>query len=283
MVVASVRAFLNHRGLTTSAALAFYFLLSLLPFLIFLASALALLPVQHLATRMINLAAHFVPEQTMPMVKSMLISTMHTSNGLLSAGFIFAMVTASNAFAVMAGLLNRIYEGEERQSFWKSRLEAIYVTIVVGGLAIVGLSAVLLGPSFASLLEIYFDISHTFVIVWPVMRWLLVVSCVLASIEVLYFVGPNRRHSLRQQFPGSFFAVVIWIVSSELLGVYFRQFASLNAMYGTLTSFIVLMIWLQLIAVAILLGAELNVQIERQQKVESGNGSDESAIVEAAH
>jgi len=216
---------------------------------------------------MINLVSHFVPDQTMPMVRSMLMSTMHSNEKLLSIGFILSIVAASNAFAVMMDMLNRIYAGGETQSFWKGRLEAIYVTVVVGGLTIVALSAILLGPRFAAELERVFRISHTFVRVWPVMRWLLVVGCVLASIEVLYFWGPNRRHSLRQQLPGSVFAVAVWIVSSELLGVYFREFSYLNAMYGTLTSFIVLMIWLQLIAVAILLGAELNVQIEQSQQL----------------
>src|SRR5271169_2297670 len=88
LVVATVRSFLRHDGITTSAALAFYFLMSLFPFLIFLASALALLPIPHLATRMVHLASHFIPDETMPVVDSVLTSTMHTSKGLLSVGFL---------------------------------------------------------------------------------------------------------------------------------------------------------------------------------------------------
>jgi membrane protein len=266
MVVASVRGFLHHGGFTTSAALAFYFLLSLLPFLIFLASALAHLPIQHLTERMINLVSHFVPEQTMPLVRTMLTSTMRSDEGLLSMGFIFAVVAASNAFAFLSDVLNKIYEGKETQSFWRSRLAAIGVTVIVGGMAFVALSAVLLGPRFADELARVFDISHTFVRVWPVLRWLLVVGCVLASIEVLYYVGPNRPHSLRQQLPGSVFAVAVWIGSTEILGIYFRKLAYLNVMYGTVVSFIVFMTWLQITAAAVLLGAELNVQLEQAER-----------------
>ena len=262
LVTATVGSFLRHNGLTSSAALAFFFLMSLFPFLIFLASALALLPIPHLATRMVHLVSHFVPDQTMPMVESMLNSTMHTNNGLLSAGFILAVIAASNAFAVLATELNTIYDVRETRTFWSKRLSAIYVTFVVGGMTTVALGAMLLGPHFGGELARVFNVSRTFVMVWPIMRWALVVSCALVSIEMLYFLGPNRKHTLRQQFAGSVFALAVWIGSSGLLGIYLRKFSYFNAMYGTLASFIVLMMWLQFAAMAILLGAELNVQLE---------------------
>lgn len=266
VVTATVRSFLRHNGLTSSAALAFFFLMSLFPFLIFLASALALLPIPHLAERMVHLVAHFVPDQTMPMVDSMLNSTMHTNNGLLSAGFILAVIAASNAIASMATALNTIYEVSETRTFWQKRLSAIYVTFAVGGMTAVALSAMLLGPHFGRELARVFNVSRSFVTVWPFMRWTLVLTCALASISSLYYLGPNRKHTVRQQLEGSLFAVAVWITSSGLLGIYLRKFSYFNAMYGTLASFIVLMMWLQFAAMAILLGAELNVELEKQKK-----------------
>ena len=176
--------------------------MSLFPFLIFLASALALLPIPHLATRMVRLVSHFVPDQTMPMVDSMLTSTMHTNNGLLSAGFILAVIAASNAFASMATALNAIYEVNETRTFWQKRLSAIYVTFVVGGMTTVALSAMLLGPHFGRELARVFNVSRTFVTVWPFMRWALVVSCALASIGTLYYLLPNRKHTLQAAVRG---------------------------------------------------------------------------------
>jgi len=263
IATATVRGFLLHNGFTTSAALAFYLLLSVLPFLIFVASALAHLPVHHLALHMIQLASHFVPASTMPIVESMLNSTMHTSNGLLSIGFILAVITASNAFAVMSSLLDVIYEVKNSPGFWRNRLSAIGTTMVVGAMMFVAVSAMLLGPHFGRELERVFGVSHTFTIVWPTLRWVLAVTFALSSIEVLYYLGVTRKHSLRQQLPGSVFAVVVWLVSSGVMGVYFRRFSYINAMYGTLASFIILAVWLQITAIAILLGAELNVQVER--------------------
>lgn len=270
VATATVRGFLQHNGFTTSAALAFYLLLSVLPFLIFLASALALLPVHHLATRMIQLASHFVPASTMPIVESMLNSTMHTSQGLLSIGFILAVITASNAFAVLSSLLNTIYGVKESPGFWRNRLGAIGTTMVLGAMMFVGLSAMLLGPHFGRELERVFGVSHTFTIVWPTLRWVLAVTCALASIEALYYLGVTRKHSLRQQLSGSVFAVAVWLLSSGVMGVYFRRFSYINAMYGALASFIILAVWLQITAIAILLGAELNVQVARASGTSSG-------------
>lgn len=280
LAIATVRGFLLHNGFTTSAALAFYFLLALLPFLIVLASALALLPVRHLPARMIQLASHFVPSQTMPMVESMLKSTIQPNHGLLSIGFLLSVVAASNAFAVLANLLDVIYNVENPKRFWRHRLSAIGTTMVEGGLIIVALSAMLLGPHFGRELERVFYVSHTFAIVWPVLRWVLAVSGALASIGTIYYLGVSRKHKLRQQLPGSVFAVAVWILSSILLGIYFRSFSYMNAMYGTLASFIVLAVWLQLTAAAILLGAELNVQIERDMALR--NAQTTGTIPEAA-
>jgi membrane protein len=270
VATATVRGFLLHNGFTTSAALAFYLLLSVLPFLIFLASALALLPVRHLAARMIQLASHFVPASTMPIVETMLNSTMHTSNSLLSIGFVLAVITASNAFAVLSSLLDVIYEVKDSPGFWRNRFSAIGTTMVVGAMMFVALSAMLLGPHFGRELERVFGVSHTFTIVWPTLRWVLAVTCALASIEVLYFLGVTRKHSLREQLPGSVFAVAVWILSSGIMGVYFRRFSYINAMYGTLASVIILAVWLQITAIAILLGAELNVQVEQAGRTSSG-------------
>src|SRR5664279_5249805 len=265
VVTSSVRGFVRHDGFTSSAALAFFFLMSLFPFLIFLASALALMPIPHLATRMTHLVSHFIPEQTMPMVEGMFDSTMRTNNGLLSAGFILAVISASNAIAAMSDALNTIYEVKETQTFWRSRVHAVSVTFVVGAMISVALGAMLLGPHFGRELARVFNVNRSFVEFWPYMRWGLVLTCALASIEMLYFAGLRQRRTLKQQFPGSVFAVVVWIGSSGLLGIYLRKFSYFNAMYGTLASFIVLMMWLQFTAMAILLGAELNMELEKRK------------------
>ena len=101
----------------------------------------------------------------------------------------------------------------------------------------------------------------------------LAVGGALASLEMIYYMGSGRSHSFGKQLPGAFFAVLVWFSSSALLGIYLRRFAYLNAMYGALASFIVLMIWLQITAIAILLGAELNVALAKvKNSLENSTG-----------
>jgi membrane protein len=279
----TLRGFSQHNSLTQSAALAFFFLMSMFPFLIFLASALALLPIQHLVDRTTDLVSNFVPDQSMPFVTSLINATMRTSKGLLSAGFIGAIIFASNGFAAMISALDTTYEVKETRSFWQVRLLAIWMTFVVGGLIGLALTVMLLGPRFGLLLADAFDVSNVFVAVWPYMRWAVIVACMLSSIELLYYWGPNARHTFKSQIPGAVFAVVLWAISSAMLGIYLRNFAYFNSTYGTLGVFIVLMLRFQLSALAILLGAELNSQRARREAAKmlrAARTADEAAAQE---
>src|SRR6516225_3870123 len=145
------RGFVRHDALTQSAALAFFFLMSMFPFLIFVASALALLPIGHLVERTTELLSNFLPEQLMPLAVSVLSSTMRISKGLLCIGFLGAVVFASNGFAAMIAALDKTYEVKETRSFWRLRLLAIAMTLVIGSLIGLALIAMLLGPHFGLL------------------------------------------------------------------------------------------------------------------------------------
>ncbi len=260
-----IRGFARHDLLTQSAALAFFFLMSMFPFLISLTSALTLLPIRHLVQRTTELVSNFVPSQSMPVVTSVLSATMHSGKGLISAGFVGAVIFASNGFAAMIAALDTTYEVQETRSFWRVRLLAIWVTFVVGGLICLALTVMLLGPHFGRWVGSLFDVSNFFVSVWPYMRWVVILSCMLTSFELLYYWGPNARHTFRSQMPGAIFAVLVWAFSSSMLGIYIRSFSYFNSTYGVLGVFVLLMLRFQLSALAILLGAELNAQLAALQ------------------
>jgi len=258
--------FWRHDALTQSAALAFFFLMSMFPFVIFIASALALLPIGHLVERSTELLGSFLPEQLMPLAVRALTATMRISKGLLSIGFVGAVVFASNGFAAMIAALDKTYEVQETRSFWRLRLLAIVMTLVVGSLIGFALIAMLLGPHFGLLLADAFDVSDLFVAVWPYVRWIVVLACAISSIELLYYWGPNRKHAFKKQMPGAVFALVLWALSSAILGIYLRSFTYFNSTYGALGAFILLMLRFQLSALAMLLGAELNAQLVRRDR-----------------
>lgn len=265
LFTATLRGFMRHDGLTQSAALAFFFLMSLFPFLIFIFSAVALLPIQDLPQRTYSLLSSLVPGQSIALVRSILDTTVHTNRGLLSAGFIGAIIFASNAFAVTIAALDRAYDVEETRSFWQVRLLAIGMTFVVGGLIAFGLIAMLVGPHFGMLFADEFGVTDLFAVLWPYARWALIFTCAVTSISLLYHWGPNASLAWRKQLPGALLAALLWGLSSAILGIYIREFGFFHTTYGALGAFIALMVRFQLSALAILLGAELNVQLFRRE------------------
>ena len=126
------------------------------------------------------------------------------------------------------------------------------MTFAIGGMATVAVSAMLLGPHFGRELAREFNVSETLVWLWPTLRYVLAIGGALVSVEMLYYLASMGK-TLWEQLPGP---PLPWQFGSPVppcSGIYLRKFAYLNAMYGTLASFIVLMIWLQITAAAILL------------------------------
>ncbi len=217
MLIGTLRGFFRHDCITESAALAFFFLTSLFPFLIFLASALALLPIHHMADRITELASSFIPAQNMPMAQSIVSAALDSNKKLLSLGFAGAVIFASSGFGSMIAALNRTYEVAETRSFWRVRLRAIWMTFVLGGLVAVALSVMLLGPRFGMHLADAIDVSDLFVVVWPYLRWIVILTCGVLSIDLLYYWGPNRKQSFAEQIPGTIFAAPDCVIISSYL------------------------------------------------------------------
>jgi membrane protein len=118
-------------------------------------------------------------------------------------------------------------------------------------------------------------VGGTFVTVWDVAKWPVLIVVVSFMFSILYYASPNvRQPGFRWVTPGGVFAVVAWIVVSAAFGIYVANFGSYNKTYGSLGAIIIFLVWLWLSNVAILLGAELNAELERGRQIEAGQPSD---------
>lgn len=251
----------NHT-MAFAAGLSYYLLLSMFPLLIFLAAVLAYLPIPNLFNAILDLMARFVPGEAMTLVRQIVVSIMSPPHsGLVSVGFLGTIWAASGGFASLIEGLNVAYDVLETRAIWKTRLLAIALTFVVGGLIVVGLSFTLLGPRFGDLLKEHHHAGPLFAFVWPAIRWSVIVVTVVLAIEILYYMAPNVKQRFWATLPGALLAVISWVAISQLLGIYVRDFAHYNKMYGTLGGVIALMLWLYLSALAILVGGELNAEL----------------------
>ena len=252
----------NNHTLSFAAGLSYYFVLSLFPALITLATVVALLPVPDLFNEILSMMARVVPPDSMGLVRTIVSDVIKPNKGaLLSFGLLGALWTVSSGFAAMIEGLNIAYDVPETRPIWKTRLLAIGLSFIIGSMFLVALVAMILGPQFGEWLSAKVGLSRAFAIAWPAIRWGITISFVVLAIEMLYFLAPNVKQRFRCTLYGSLISIGTWLALTYLLGLYLRSFADYNKTYGTLGAAVALMVWLYWSGFAILIGAEINSEI----------------------
>ena len=248
----------RHNSMTYSAALAFYFLLSLFPLLIFLASWLAFVPIPNLFNQILEIMGKLVPADAMGVVRAVLKDVLNSNTKLLSFSIAGAVFAASGGFSSLITALNVAYDVKEGRPYWKKRLVAFGLTLLTGAMLTIVLAAIALGPEVGTWITTRLKVSDFFLRAWPYVRWIVIGSFTILAIEAIYFLGPNVKQRFRDQIVGALAAVTVWILVSWALGWYISNFANYNKTFGTLGAVVGLMLWLYITAIALLLGAEFN-------------------------
>ena len=265
--VRAYRDLVRHHTLQVAAALSYYCILSIFPGLIFLSAVVAFIPLPDLFGHVLTLMGRLLPPDTMREVYSVLGDVL-SSNRLtwLSFGMVGTIWMASAAFDAMIEALDIAYDVTDDRPYWKTRLLAVGLAAISGGLLLAALGLMVVGPRFGEWLASRLDISAVFIAVWPVLRWTIAITFTVLAVEMIYFLAPNVKQSFRATLPGAVLSVVVWIVLSFLLGIYFRHFANFNRTYGTLGGFVAFMIWLYWTSLVLLVGAELNAELAKVSK-----------------
>jgi len=260
-LVRTYRDFDRHNYLTHAAALAFFFLLSLFPLLIFLAGLLAFVPIPNLFEQILTIMAKIVPADAMGVVRSVLKEVLRANSHLLSFTIVSAIFAASGGFDALISILNIAYDVPEGRPYWRRRLIACGLTLLTGLMVVMVLVLTVLGPNFGYWLTRWISVAKIFVISWPYLRWLLIVGFTVVSIETINFLAPNVKQRFRDQVPGAVVAVCSWIGASYGLGWYLRHVAHYNHTFGALGAVVALMMWFYATALALMLGAEINAEL----------------------
>ena len=255
----------QHHLLAFAGSLAYYFFMSLIPFLIFLASLLHYIPVTGLFDEILRGLGYMLPADSMTLVRKVLADLMNSSGkGFLSFGILGTIWSASGGFSAMIEALNVAYDVQEGRPFWKTRSLAVLLTVVVGALVTVLLFAMIFGPHWGAELAAKLNVGPLFTAAWMYFRFVLAAMCALLSVEVIYYLGPNvEQRRFIQTIPGSFIAVVLWVGASYVLGFYLEHFAQLSKSYGTLGAVVALLLWFYVSSAAILIGAEVNAELAK--------------------
>jgi membrane protein len=248
-----------------AAELGYYFLLALFPMLIFLMSLLGFLPGAQ--QNIINMLAKVVPGQAMTLVYQFIQDVVENrSGGLLSFGVLATLWAASSGVAAIMGTLNVAYDVKEGRPFWKVRLTAIGLTVGLSLLVTGGAMLIMFADKFSHWLAATLGLGAFFTVVSSIIGYALGIACMFIGIELIYYFGPNLEQDWRWITPGAVFAAMGIILGSLVFSLYLRFAPSNSATYGSLGAVMTLMLWLYLLGLVLLIGGELNAEIEHAAK-----------------
>ncbi len=248
-----------------SAELAYYLLLSLFPFLIFLITLIGFLPVQ--APDLLGLVESFAPDQAMSMIENNLDNIIGSHNGkLLSFGIMATMWSASNGINAIVRAFNRAYHVKENRPFLVARGMAVLLTFAMIFVIIVALLLPVFGHMVGFYLFSTFGLSETFLSLWAASRWIISGVILFIVFMGLYYFAPNKRLTLKNVVQGAVFATIGWTVVSFIFSYYVNNFGNYTATYGSLGGIIVLLIWLYLSGMIIVIGGEVNAIFYERKK-----------------
>jgi membrane protein len=181
----------------------------------------------------------------------------------LSFGLLAALWAASNGMGAITEALNTAYDVKESRPWWKNRLQAIALTASLSVLIISALLLVLYGGKIVDTLAANFDFGSAFVMTWKIAQWPIVLAFMLLAFALIYYFAPDLREQKWTWItPGAVLGVALWLLASFGFRTYLHFFDSYSATYGSLGAVIILMLWLYLTGVAVLVGGELNAELE---------------------
>jgi membrane protein len=279
----TVREFRQDNLTDWAAALTYYAILAIFPALLAMVSVLGLIGESATQPLLDNLT-EVAPGAAQEIVTNA-IQNLNQNQGaagiLFVIGLAVALWSASGYVGAFMRASNAIYEVEEGRPFWKLRPVQIAITLVMMILVSIGAIAVVVTGPLAEQVGNVIGLGDTAVTAWDIAKWPVLVLLVSFVFSILYWAAPNvKQPGFRWLTPGGVVAVLLWIVASAAFALYVASFASYNKTYGSLGGVIVFLIWLWISNVAVLLGAELNAELERARELEGGIPEEQTLALE---
>jgi membrane protein len=267
-----------------AAALTYYGILSLFPALLVLVSLLGIVGKSTTDTVLNNLS-----RVSPGAARDVITNAVHQLQGNAGIGSVMAIVglvlavwSASGYVAAFIRASNAVYDVPEGRPVWKVLPVRLGVTVVLMILAVVSALIVVFTGGLARQVGSALGIGDTALTVWSIAKWPVLVLLVTVMIAILYWATPNvRGRGFRWVTPGSFLALLIWMIASAGFAFYVATFASYNKTYGTFAGVVVFLLWLWISNLAILLGLEFDAELARERAIVGGLPVDAEPYVEA--
>ncbi|MCX6232802.1 MAG: YihY/virulence factor BrkB family protein [Bacteroidetes bacterium] len=251
-----------------AASLSFNFFLALFPAIIFLFTLIPYLPIHNFQTTLFEILQSFLPSNAFETVKST-ISDIITNkrSGLLSIGFIMTLYFATNGVNAIIEAFNKTYHTVESRSWIRQRLISIVLVLILSLLLIVSISLITIGSFVLDYLVHHGILKGQFTIyLLFASRWIVLLAMLFFGVSFLYYFAPAKKRTFRFISAGSTLATALTLISILGFNYYVANFSKYNALYGSIGTLIVILMWIYFNAIILLLGFELNASISHAKK-----------------
>jgi membrane protein len=263
-----------------AAALTYYSVLSIFPALLALVSLLGIFGQPEKTTgALLEIVQGFAPAETVAAVREPVeqLSSSSAAGFTLVIGILTALWSASGYVGAFGRAMNRIYEIDEGRPFVKLRGTMLAVTIATVLIVVLLAAMLVLSGPVAESVGNALGLGDVVLTIWNIAKWPLIVLLVVAAIAILYYATPNvKQPKFRWMSLGSLIALAIFLLASLAFGFYVANFSSYNETYGTIGGVIVSLLWLWILNMSLLFGAEFDAEMERGRQLQAGIEAEET-------
>jgi len=246
-----------------AAQLAYYFFLALFPALLFLVALISFIPIQNLMDTIMGTLSRVAPGEVLTIVQDQILKIAHDqAGGLLTFGMLGTIWSSSSGVTAVIDSLNQAYDIQEARPWWKVRLVALGLTVALALFIVTSTVLVVAGPALAEKVADWIGLGAVFTWTWKIVQWPVVFLMIATAIALIFYYAPDAEQDWVWITPGSLVATLLWLLIPLGFKFYVSNFGSYNATYGAIGGVIVLLLWFYVSALAVLVGAEMNAEIE---------------------
>jgi len=263
VLVRTYREVVQDDAQALAAELSYYFFLSLFPALLALIALASFFPLQNFTGDVMQMLAPIAPRELIGVIQEQMMKIGEQKHGgLLSVGFLMAIWSSSGAMVAVVSAMNRAYDIDESRPWWKVRITSILLTIALAIFILISFTLIVAGPEIADFLGRHIGFSWAFVWGWKILQWPLSFFLVSTAFGLVYYYAPDAEQQWVWITPGALAATMLWFIASLVFRFYATNFGSYEETYGTIGGIILLLLWFWITGLVIVIGAEMNAEIE---------------------
>ncbi len=247
-----------------SAAISFNFLLAIFPGIIFLFTLIPYIPVRDLNVTILDMFNQVLPESGFEFLSETINDIVSIKRGgLLSFGFVLAFYFSTNGVRMIMLAFNKEHPIYNRRGFWRRRVASVRLTLYLFLLFMASVLLIIAGDHVMERIQSQSGLKDaTWYWIFNIIKWFFLIMLFFVTISMIYYYGPAVRVRRRFITPGGSFATFSSIIASIGFGYFVNNFGMYNQVYGSIGTLIVLMLWLNLNALVLLVGFEINNSID---------------------